>query len=152
MNWINSSYVLLTKNNDSIRRLYPLGVTEYVASTYYGESEIDKQERVINHQEEIKKLQEAKEIYNKLKAKYPKGLPAFEKYNSYDDGKNSAELSLSEIIECEDEIAKFEKNADEASFYKKWMLSQEEYARECRKLVSKTLSGYGCYIYDIPLR
>lgn len=30
------------------------------------------------------------------------------------------------------------------------MLSQEEYARECRKLVSKTLSGYGCYIYDIP--
>lgn len=100
---------LINEKYDSIRRLYPLGVTEYVASTYYGESEIDKKERVINHQEEIKKLQEAKEIYNKLKAKYPKGLPAFEKYNSYDDGKNSAELSLSEIIECEDEIAKFEK-------------------------------------------
>lgn len=141
---------LINEKYNSIRRMYPLGVNEYVAITYYGESEIDKKERVINHQEEIKKLQEAKDIYNKLKAKYPKGLPAFERYNSYDDGKNSAELSLLEIIECEDEIAKFEKNADEASFYKKWMLSQEEYSRECRKLVPNTLSGYGCYLYEIP--
>lgn len=141
---------LINEKYDSIRRMYPLGVTKYLAITYYKESEIDKKERVINHQEEIKKLQEAKEIYNKLKAKYPKGLPAFEKYNSYNDGKNLVELSLSEIIEREDEIAKFEKNADEASFYEKWIHSQEEYAAECRKLVPKTFPGYGCYIYDIP--
>lgn len=56
---------LINEKYNSIRRMYPLGVNEYVAITYYGESEIDKKERVINHQEEIKKLQEAKDIYNK---------------------------------------------------------------------------------------
>ena len=66
------------------------------------------------------------------------------------DGKNSADLSIYEIVEREDEICLFEKSADEASFYEKWIHSQEEYAAECRKLVPKILSDYGCYIYEIP--
>ena len=125
---------------------YPFGLSAYKRQNAYG----NDKEMVVHNIDEIKKLDVAQRKYNQLKKKYPKGLPAFERYNTYDDGKNSAELSIYEIVEREDEICLFEKSADEASFYKKWMRSQEEYASECRKLVPKTLSGYGCYIYEIP--
>ena len=49
----------------------------------------------------------AQRKYNQLKKKYPKGLPALERYYTYDDGKNSADLSIYEIVEREDENLSF---------------------------------------------
>ena len=42
-----------------------------------------------------------------LKKKYPIGVPALEKYYSYDDGKNSVDLSIEEVVEREEEIKNF---------------------------------------------
>lgn len=136
----------INEQYESLRCKFTLGVSEYEKSTYYGETDLDKKERVINNQEEIKKLQNAKEKYNQLKAKYPKGLPAFERYNSYDDGKNSAELSLLEIVGCEEEIALFEKYADEYQKYKSWETDQNDFASSTRNLNPDKM---GCYFYDV---
>lgn len=65
---------LINEKYDSIRRMYPLGVTEYVATTYYGESEIDKKERVINHQEEIKNCKKQRKYIISLKQNILKGF------------------------------------------------------------------------------
>ncbi len=129
-----------------IARQYPFGLSAYKRQNIYG----NDKEIIIHKIDEIQKLDVAQRKYNQLKKKYPRGLPALERYYTYDDGKNSADLSIYEIVEREDEICLFEKSADEASFYEKWIHSQEEYAAECRKLVPKILSDYGCYIYEIP--
>lgn len=129
-----------------IAKQYPFGLSAYKCQNTYG----NDKEIIIHKIDEIQKLDVAQRKYNQLKKKYPKGLPALERYYTYDDGKNSADLSIYEIVEREDEICLFEKSADEASFYEKWIHSQEEYAAECRKLMPKILSDYGCYIYEIP--
>lgn len=131
-----------------IAKQYPFGLSAYKCQNTYG----NDKEIIIHKIDEIQKLDVAQRKYNQLKKKYPKGLPALERYYTYDDGKNSADLSIYEIVEREDEICLFEKSADEASFYEKWIHSQEEYAAECRKLMPKILSDYGCYIYEIPLK
>lgn len=128
---------------------YPLGTVEYKLSRRYGETDIQFKERAIKNKDSVKSLDIAKRKYNTLKRKYPKGLPALEKYYSYDDGKNSAELSLLEIIEREEEIAKFEQYADAHSSFVKWRDEQREFAAISRNL---TPQHFGCYFYDIPLK
>ena len=84
--------------------------------------------------------------YLQLKKKYPQGLPAFERYNTYDDGKNSAGLTLDEIVECEDQIAEFERFADIHRRFKSWEKEQSEFASISRNLCPE---HFGCYWYDI---
>ncbi|MDE5880901.1 MAG: hypothetical protein K2H60_04165 [Muribaculaceae bacterium] len=85
-------------------------------------------------------------IYIELKQKYPKGLPAFEKYYSYGDGKNSANLTIEEIIKSEESIAQFEFYADTHSKFKNWEQEQSEFAAISRSLCP---NNFGCYYYDI---
>lgn len=127
---------------------YPLGVVEYKLSRSYGETDIQFKERAIKNKDRVKSLDIAKRKYNALKRKYPKGLPALERYYSYDDGKNSAELSIEEIIEREEEISLFERYADEHSAFVSWQSEQRDFASISRNLCPK---NFGCYYYDVPL-
>lgn len=87
---------------NSIKAEFPLGSKYFEENrVYYGEDKILK---VISNAELIKKYQDVCLKYNRLKCLYPLGLPIFEKETSYDDGKNSAELSIEEIVECEEDI------------------------------------------------
>lgn len=139
---------LIDKQYESIKLEFPLGILEYEKGKYFGETEADRKERVVNNLEVIKELEKARKKYNRLKTQYPKGLPAFEQYTTYDDGKNSAELSLQEIVECEEEIAKFERYADEYARYKLWEKEQGNFASDTRKLHPEK---WGCYCYDVGL-
>ena len=127
---------------------YPYGIEEYKLIKHYGESDLEFKERAINNEATIQRLDAAKRKYNELKRKYPKGLPAFEQFNSYDDGKNSAELTLEEIVQCEEEIALFERNAEAHSSFLKWQSEQRDFASISRNLC---LQNFGCYFYDVPL-
>lgn len=90
----------------SIKAKFPLGCKYFEENCiYYGEDSISK---VISNAELIKKYQDVCIKYERLKRLYPLGLPIFEKETSYDDGKNSAELTIEEIIECEDQISQCE--------------------------------------------
>lgn len=115
---------------------------------------------IIRHTDEIsqaviryRKAEKEKQInnkYNELKKKYPKGLPNLEKFYSYDDGKNSAELTKEEIVEREDEIRKFEEYADTASEYMKWEADQRAFSSRCVTLAKEVFPNFGRYIYDAP--
>lgn len=131
---------------DKLKCQYPLGVDYFMLDRRFGESDTDLKERVISNIDRIKTLNSACVRYEELKQKYPKGLPAFEHYTSYDDGKNSASLSLEEIIECEEEIAKFERFADEHSKYSIWQKEQSDFASISRNLCPP---NFGCYFYNI---
>lgn len=133
---------------DALVRAFPLGIQELHSSKPYGESDLDFKERIINDKETVERLDKVKRTFDELKRKYPVGLPAFQKFNSFDDGKNSAELSLEEVIEHEDEIAKFERYADEHSKFLNWQREQKEFASISRNLCPE---NYGCYFYDVPL-
>lgn len=132
--------------------VYPLGVIEYQNYRYSGESDVDFKERLINDIDRVKNLEDAKKKYIELQNNYPLGLPAFESYYSYDDGKNSAELSLEEVIECESEIAIFEQKATVIQFYKNWVKDQEQFASYCRELHDEIINNWGCYYYEIPIQ
>ena len=116
---------------------------------HYGESDDDFKERILKNKDAVKKLDVAKRKYNQLKQKYPKGLPALERYYLYDDGKNSAELSIEEIVEREEEISLFERYADKYSSFISWQNEQRDFASISRNLNPK---DFGCYFYDIPLK
>lgn len=138
-NFIQSQFHALSKQ-------FPYGVREFRKN--FGESDDDLKERLLKNKDAVEKLDVARRKYNELKRKYPKGLPALERHYSYDDGKNSAELSLEEIVEREDEISLFEKFADEHSVFVKWQNEQREFASISRNLNPK---DFGCYYYDVPL-
>lgn len=87
--------------------------------------------------------------YSELQKKYPKGLPAYEAYYSYDDGKNSAGPTIGEIVEQEEEIARFEEIAGEKERHEAWIKKQEEYAAYCRDLRDELADEWGCYIYKL---
>lgn len=139
---IEEQYATLLKD-------YALGVKEYQTIKLFGESDLDAKEKTIKNKNRVIQLDAAKRKYNELKRKYPKGLAAFEQFNSYDDGKNSADLSLEEIVESEEAIAIFEKNADAHSSFLKWQDEQREFASISRNLCRQ---NFGCYFYDVPLK
>lgn len=139
-NCIQSQFHTLSKQ-------FPYGVREFRKS--FGESDDDFKERILKNKDAVEKLDVARRKYNELKRKYPKGLPALERYYSYDDGKNSAELSVEEIVEREDEISLFEKYADKHSAFVIWQNEQREFASISRNLNPK---NFGCYFYNVPLR
>lgn len=80
------SYIQLQFN--ALSKQFPYGVQEF--RRHFGESDDNFKERILKNKNAVKKLDIAKRKYNELKQKYPKGLPALERYYSYDDGKNSA--------------------------------------------------------------
>lgn len=139
-NYIHSKFHALSKD-------FPFGIREFSKET--GETDEDFKERILKNKDAVRKLDVAKRKYNELKLKYPKGLPALERYYSYDDGKNSAELSMEEIIEREEEISLFERYADEHSFFVNWQNEQRDFASISRSLNPK---NFGCYVYDVPLK
>ena len=139
------SYIQLQFN--ALSKQFPYGVQEF--SRHFGESDDNFKERILKNKDAVKKLDIAKRKYNELKQKYPKGLPALERYYSYDDGKNSAELSIEEIVEREEEISLFERYADESSSFISWQNEQRDFASISRNLNPK---DFGCYFYDIPLK
>lgn len=107
------------------------------------------EEEIVENEERIASLNSTYKKYCALKRKYPIGLPAYEKYNTYDDGKNSAELSIEEIVEREEEISLFERYADKYSSFISWQNEQRDFASISRNLNPK---DFGCYFYDIPLK
>lgn len=131
---------------DELSMQYPLGVKEFMQQKQFGESDIDLKERALNNKDKVQTLNTVFLRYNQLKRKYPKGLPAFEEYNSFDDGKNSASLTKEEIIECEEQIAKFEQFAEAHLKYSNWIKEQIEFASISRQLCPEK---FGCYPYDI---
>lgn len=131
---------------DELKKNYPLGVKEFMLEKEFGESDLDIKERTIKNRDRIIYLDTICKEYEQLKLKYPKGLPAFERHYSYDDGKNSASLTIEEIVKCENEIAKFETFAEEHANFKKWEKEQSEFASICRHLCPQ---NFGCYSYDI---
>lgn len=104
---------------------------------------------------QLKEIQRQQELfverqYNVIKAKYPLGLSLFEKINSFDDGKNSAELTHEEIIGCTAEISKLQQSAEEAESYNVWEKEQSNFSSKCYE-INKTVCPYwGRYVYDIP--
>lgn len=127
---------------------YPLGAKYFEDGHRY--SKIPKEENVVNNEMRIISLDDACKKYDELKKKYPIGVPALEKYYSYDDGKNSADLSIEEVVEREEEIKIFQIYAREAAFYANWEQTQIDFNSKCRKLRDSVLSGWGCYKYNIP--
>ena len=139
------SYIQLQFN--ALSKQFPYGVQAF--RRHFGESDDNFKERILKNKDAVKKLDIAKRKYNELKQKYPKGLPALERYYSYDDGKNSAELSIEEIVEREEEISLFERYADKYSSFISWQNEQRDFASISRNLNPK---DFGCYFYDIPLK
>lgn len=149
------SFIEQTISNDylDLKRQFPLGVKQYCEEhRISGSLTTEQKERILASRSEIKKLNEVRKKYDELAVKYPNGLPAFERWNSYDDGKNSAELTIEEIIECEEAIAEFEQNYAESQFYSDWLNKQSEFASKCRDLFNSYLSGWGCYFYYVPFQ
>lgn len=136
---------------DILCRELPLGIEEYKQYRHYGENDIDFKERVIENESRVKKLDSAKKKYIELTQKYPIGLPAFVQYNSFDDGKNSASLSLEEIVECEHEISIFEEKVPLIKSYEKWINDQKSFAAYCRGIHNEIFSNWGCYYYDLSI-
>lgn len=137
---------VIEKEYNEIAGKYPKGL-EYYRKNY---SLRASKENIIEKKARIAKLDKAVTRYEELKKKYPVGLPAFEQYHSYDDGKNSAGYTIEEVVEFEDQIEKFEKSAKDASFYKNWEATQKDFSSVCRDLRDSELSGWGCYKYNIP--
>lgn len=136
---------------DFLCREFPLGIQEYQKYRHYDENDIDFKERIIEDESRVKKLDSAKKKYIELQQKYPIGLPAFVQYNSYDDGKNSASLSLEEIVECEDEISVFEEKVPQIKKYEKWRDEQNSFAAYCRGIHDDIFGNWGCYYYDLSI-
>lgn len=130
-----------------LRRKYPKGV-QYCEDNEVGYGR-NKEEVVIENRSSLPEWERIVKSYELLIKKYPIGLPAFEQYNSFDDEKNSASLTLLEIIQCEEEIANFENNAPISKFYSDWLNTQKEFASKCRNIYEQFLKGWGCYCYDI---
>lgn len=122
----------------TLSKQFPYGVREFRKS--FGESDDDFKERILKDKDAVEKLDVVRRKYNELKRKYPKGLPALERYYSYDD---------EEIVEREDEISLFEKYADKHSAFVIWQNEQREFASISRNL---NPNNFGCYLYDVPLR
>ena len=131
---------------DELSSQFPLGVERFMLEREYGESDSDLKERIIKNKDEVQSLNAVLLEYNRLKRKYPKGLPAFEKFNSFDDGKHSACLSEDEVIECEEQIAKFEQFADTHLKFTNWIKQQNDFASISRDLCP---DAFGCYKYEI---
>lgn len=101
----------VNKEYERIKGLYPIGVSYFEKyENIYGKS---TKEVIIENEEKVARYEKIYAQYLDLQRKYPKGLPAFERDNSFDDGKNSAELSMEEIIECEDKIKRYDKSINE---------------------------------------
>ena len=132
---------------ERIKKTYSLGVTYYRRNITGTRREIE--EEIVENEERIASLNSTYKKYCALKRKYPIGLPAYEKYNTYDDGKNSGELSIEEIVEREEEIYLFERYADKYSSFISWQNEQRDFASISRNLNPK---DFGCYFYDIPLK
>lgn len=132
-----------------IKDKYPSAISLINKKRYIG---YGTDEQIIAKESEIAELESHAKRYLQLEKKYPNGLPAFERYNSFDDGKNSAELTIEEIVECEDSIAQFEANHTEAKFYSDWLNKQTEFASKCRSIYGSHLSGWGCYYYYVPFQ
>lgn len=130
-----------------LKRKYPKGV-QYCEDNEVGYGQ-DKEEVVVENHSSLQEWENIVKSYERLKSKYPLGLPAFERYNSFDDGKNSASLTIEEIVQCEEEIANFERNSLISKFYTDWLNTQKEFASKCRNIYNQFLKGWGCYFYNI---
>ena len=130
-----------------LRRKYPKGV-QYCEDYEIGYGQ-QKEEIVVEKSASIPIWENVVRTYENLKKKYPIGLAAFERYNSFDDGKNSASLTMEEVIQCEDEVKRFEENAPISKFFDEWLHTQKEFASKCRNTYNQYLEGWGCYTYDI---
>lgn len=135
---------------NSIKILYPKGFNYF--EKYRKSFSKSLQDDVIEHYNEIITLDKALKKYELLKEKYPLGLPAFEAFNSYDDGKNSAGPTIEEIVECESEIKIFEENAIKNRLYGDIESSQKAFSSKCRSLKNTVFPNWGCYIYKIPFK
>lgn len=106
----------VNKEYERIKGLYPIGVSYYEKyERYYYENLCGKsiKEVIIDNIEKVAQYEKIYAQYLDLQRKYPKGLPAFERDNSFDDGKNSAELSMEEIVEFEDEIRRYDERINQ---------------------------------------
>lgn len=139
---------LINSNYRTLKLIYPDGV-EYVENYLVGYGET-KEDAVIEHENDLQKWDSICKKYQELKLKYPLGLPAFEDFNSFDDGKHSASLTIEEVVDCEEEIAKFQKFAPISKFYSDWLKNQENFSSKCRELFNQFFEGWGCYKYEIP--
>lgn len=97
--FVHSQYVTLKVQ-------YPYGVDYCEKFEHpYGYS---NEEAVVEFKDKLQQWDRAYKKYKSLENRYPIGISAFERFNSYDDGKNSAGLTIEEIIECESDIARFQ--------------------------------------------
>lgn len=94
----------------SLKTTYPDGV-EY-CEKYEHPYGLSNYETVYLSKDKIPHWDIVYKKYKRFQTHYPIGLPAFEQFNSYDDGENSAGLTIEEIIECENDIAKFQKEGE----------------------------------------
>lgn len=98
----------------------------------------------------LQREQEIENKYNSLKIKYPLGLPLFESISSYDDGKNSAELTKEEIIQCEFEIAKLQISAQLSLDFDNWENEQNNFSQFIYNISKSLCPNWGRYTYKIP--
>ena len=89
-----------------LKAQYPYGV-EY-CEKYNHPYGYTNEEAVVENKDELPQWNKSYKKYKDFERRYPIGLPAFENFNSYDDGKNSAGLTIEEIAECESDIAQFQ--------------------------------------------
>lgn len=89
-----------------IKTRCPIG-TEYYEK-YQSENGKTIQEIIVGDEEGVAKYEIIYAKYLDLQKKYPLGLPAFEKFNSNEEGNGSASYTIEEIIEHEEEIRQFE--------------------------------------------
>lgn len=134
---------------DRIMQLYP-EATEYFESLGIP-SKDTKWEYIAANEDRIQEIEKVIKNYNKLKSKYPLGLPVFEKDYAWYEGGKYTDLTIEQIIECEDKIAQCEKNAKVEYFYKHWQDTQKEFSSKCFTLKNKFLTRWGCYNYKVPL-
>lgn len=132
-----------------IRQLYP-EATDYFENLGIPSKE-SKEEYISANEDRIIEIDKVIEEYNKLKKKYPFGLPAFEKEYAWSVGGKIIDLTIEQIIEYEDKIAQCEKRASEEFFYKHWQKTQKDFSTNCLNAKNNTLTGWGGYSYKVPL-
>lgn len=116
------------------------------------QKEEKKAAETANQLKEIHKKQQlfVEKQYNAIKAKYPLGLSIFETINSFEDGKNSAGLTLEEIIGCESEISKLQQSAEESESFDVWEKDQRDFSYNCYEINKTVCPSWGRYTYEIP--
>lgn len=132
-----------------IKREYPKA-TKYFESIGFPTND-STEELVAANEDRIIEINKVVDRYYQLKEKYPVGLPAFEKDYAWYDGILYTELTIEQIVECEDEIAKYEVKKADDSFYKHWQETQNDFNTKCLKIRDSSLSDWWCYSYKVPL-